>query len=783
MTTVVGARTGEGEPAAKQKAWPAGPVVARLLPWLFPAVVGVLGLAYVDVSVLQAARYAAYFGVCVVLPGVLILRCSWRSTGNWTEDVGLGAVVGIAFQLFGWAIFTALGWQRFLIVWPLLALAAFGAVPGLRKYWRIADPKPLPVAWTWAMVAAATVLVGGATFGVMAYHPLPPHGIAYYPDLQYHLSMVSELTRAVPPELPQVAGLPLDYHWFPNADMAAAVDITKLSPILVLFRLWLLPMGVISLLVFATLARTVSRAWWTGPLVAAAVAGPQLALLVDRNVDLAPPLSLLSPSQTFGMLTGTAAAVFLIEWLFRGAKGLWLPALALAIVGGGSKPTILPILVGAVGLSGLFLLIRDRRLPRQVIAAGALLVAAAVGTMVTVAGSTSGSGLQLLAIVKLQAGYHAATGDRTAAAAGGWILPALTSGKALTLAGVLVILVLMLVGQALAVVGYGLLARRETRNDPVGWFLLGGLIAGWAGYLLVDHPSASETYFVRSTVPISLAAVGWVAAAVVRDRKRGQDQRARSRWELGIVAVAAAVLGTVLAVLMLGSRATARGSAVERLLLVGRPVISAAVLAVLLAVGWRLVRNRWKLGGLGLMLALLTLTAVPTAATVAYGIRSRTSTQTGTFTSALWRVYPDEAAAALWLAKHSRPTDVVVSNTYCRPAGPQVPGCDARGYIVSGIAGRRTLMEGWAYTQQAMARQGDHGLRYTRQPSPWPERVALTNQAISAPTPELLQRLHDQYGVRWLFADLRNGPASPQLDRLAVLRHKNDQIRIYELTR
>ena len=751
--------------------------VARLLPWVLPLAVAVIGLLRLDVPLWSITRYALYFGGCVVLPGVLILRALWRSTGNWAEDVGLGAVVGATYQLIGWALFTALGWQQWLVVWPALLIVAFAAVPGLRSHWRIAEPHPLPIAWTWGLVIAATVLLGGTTFGVLAYHPMPPDGTAYYPDLLYHLSMVNELMRSVPPQLPQVAGLSLDYHWFANADMAAAVDITRLSPIEVLYRLWLLPMGVVALLVCATLARTVSRVWWTGVLAAAALAGPQLGSLIDTNVDLAPPLSLVSPSQTFGMITGTAAAVFLIELLFRGSRrpGLWVLALGVAVVGGGSKPTVLPILVGAVGLSALFLLIRDRKLPRRFIAAGLLLVASAAGTLLTVAGSTSGSGIQLLAIVKLQAGYRAATRDATHPGEGGLILPALSSGHLLSVVGALVVFGLMLVAQATAAAGYGLLGRRELRRDPLGWFLVGGLIAGWAGFLLIDHPSASESYFVRSVVPLSLAAVGWMAASWVR---KVADRR-HAAITVGLLAV---LLGGLYAFVLLWAKTRPVGDQLDRVVLVARPLIAVFAVTVVLALLWPVLVKRWTVvAGLGGVLVLLTILVVPSATNFASNLHLNGGKQAKTFNSKLWQVYPDEAGAALWLAKNSRPTDVVATNTYCRPAGSQRSGCDARGYIVSGIAGRRTLIEGWAYTQQAMASQGVGGRRYTNQPSPWPDRVDLTNEAIAAPTPAVLRRLRTQYDVRWLYADLRDGPESPELVRLAHLRHSEGRVRIYEL--
>ena len=90
-------------------------------------------------------------------------------------------------------------------------------------------------------------------------------------------------------------------------------------------------------------------------------------------------------------------------------------------------------------------------------------------------------------------------------------------------------------------------------------------------------------------------------------------------------------------------------------------------------------------------------------------------------------------------------------------------------------------MEGWAYTNQAMAEQGVGGRKYTEQPSPWPGRVTLTTEALTKPTPDRLRRLRDEYDVRWLYADARDGTVSPELDRLATLRHSIGKVRIYDL--
>ncbi len=60
-------------------------------------------------------------------------------------------------------------------------------------------------------------------------------------DLPYHLALVGELRHHVPPATPMVAGEPLLYHWFVYAHFAAASWITGVEPLVLLFRLGMLP--------------------------------------------------------------------------------------------------------------------------------------------------------------------------------------------------------------------------------------------------------------------------------------------------------------------------------------------------------------------------------------------------------------------------------------------------------------------------------------------------------------------------------------------------------------
>ncbi|WP_328989172.1 hypothetical protein OG394_23365 [Kribbella sp. NBC_01245] len=749
---------------------------SRLVPWVLFLALFWLLLAGIDVPALAIAKYVLYFGCAVALPGVLLLRALWRSTGNWAEDLALGATVGLTFELAGWALFTALGLGSWLIVWPLLLLLCFAAIPPLQRYWRIAEPDPLPLVWHWVVAFSAgfaCTVIAAATMGPNA---VPPAGDTYYQDLLFHLSMVHELIRQVPPETPQVAGVPLNYHWLPNAHLAAAVDITQLPPELVLFRLWMLPIVTVGIVTFAALARLVSRVWWTGLLAA-------LMTAVSANFDIwsgrsgisTSAFEFLSPSQTFGVVVGTAAAVMFLVVLFEPGvpKRTWILLTALAILGGGSKPTTLPILIGGTGLLGLFVLIKLRRLPARALLASGVILFAAIFTMLTVAGSTGGSKLQLFAIVRSTAGYVTLTGDQTMAATGGWILDALSSSDGTTVLAGWVLVICLFLSQLALLAGLGVLATRRTRQDPVAWWLAGSMIAGWLGMLLLDHPASSQGYFLRSLVPFAAAGAGLLMTEALQGR---------TRREIGGLVGVAITIGLALTLL---PRLVAPDPSMDRdkqIAAVALPELAFIALVLMVISAWLILGARVRgLRGLGPALVVLTLLVGSWQGAVSYGLHLfGTYPAAATPVSESEKLDPAEKESLIWLEHNTGPADVVLTNTACRPARRQPPGCDARGYLVSGLGGRRTFLEGWAYTEQALKQHGMDGKRYNLQPTPWPERLDLTASVYAAPTRALLDRLYE-YGVRWIYADSLAGPISADLANLARPRFVTGPITIYEL--
>lgn len=756
----------------------AGQVMAAL-PWLLALAALVTVWWRTGVPWSDTAGYLSYWSLALVLPGTLVHRALRGSRGNLPEDLGYGAAVGLLLELAAWAATAAAGTQQLLRWWPVPVVALFLGVPRLRRHWRIPDPRPLPLAWHWATSAVLIVIIGWAAIRWRGL-PLPPVTHAYYQDLLYHLSLVQELTRTMPFELPHLAGEPLRYHYLSDAHMASASMISGSAPAVVLLRLWLVPVAATAALVTAGLGRALAGPWWVGPTIAG-VAYVGLPVTIGSVMTSgSSPLSFGSPSQTYVLPLLVLLAGLCVDAVRGQALGpSWLLVPALGLACAGAKSSALPPLIAGLFLAGLVAGARQRRLPSQALAAlGSLLVALAVGYLLFAGGGASSLKLQAFALLRYMAPYRNTLGVDDGMQATGLVLPGLATADLASWLFALSLLIWWLITQAPRFVGMGILASREVRTDPAAWLLVGTVIAGTAGAWLFYHPSASQIYFFLPVIPFGVLLSGWLLAT------------ARPPWP---VLVAAGALGVIvyLTVPPLPSAGTADAWLdvfAESMARTVAFVAAAAALAVLVAALVRRWRGRSADGGRGWIVgaAVAGVTAALLAASAAPGVKGIAASAIKerppvSSVATPYLVTADEMRAALWLDANAAANDVVATNVHCRPV-KTTPRCDARAFWVTGLGGHRAVVESWGYTDESLAAQGRNGLPYVRQPPPDQDTYALNERVFVAPTETDLAQLRREYGVRWLFADSRAGAVSPDLAALARVRLVSGSVTIYELS-
>ncbi|MEU4238755.1 hypothetical protein [Actinoplanes sp. NPDC026619] len=697
---------------------------SRFAPWLLPAVALVVALVLTGVSFVDVVRYAAYFGLAVVLPGTLVHRALRGSRGNLPEDLGLGGATGLLLLLIGWAAAAATGLQAFLPVWPAAIVVLFLAVPRLRRHWLISQPRPVPLRWTWVLACTITLVVASL---VPFWHNqlLPPAQDVWFQDLGYHLSLVHEMTRSMPFQVPQLAGETLRYHYLANADMATASMITGIDPAVVLLRLWLVPIAAITVLVVAALARDLTGGkWWAGVLAAAAgVAGlPLLPWAQGSN-----PISYYSPSQVYMLpLTGLLLTFAVAAVRGRGLGWAWLFAFPLALACAAAKSSALPPVVFGLAVAAVSTLRRRDRLRPALAMLGLTLAAMIVGGLLFAGGGAGILRLQPLAVLSGFAPYRQMFGAEDASLA-----HASTGGILFVAALVLWWLLVQLPRLA----GLITLSGARNRRDPAVWLLAGLTVAGVGGMWLLWHPSLSQTYFYLGVIPFATV----LSVRLLADRQPGQ------RLLLG---------GLAAGFLAAGAAARLPMSGVWSLYWALALIVAAIILASVLV-----IRRR----GLSIVLLAAVLGgSVGVFAERAAEADWKTLRDPGQHTSAL-AITHDEMAAAQWVDRQAGPDDVVATNVHCWPPGGPSAGCDSRAFWVAALTGRRTLIESWGYTDQAVAADGRNGLRYVRQPPPFPDRYALNQRVFATGAPADLAELRDRYHVRWLLADTRSGPVGLRL--------------------
>ena len=756
--------------------WPASllRVCHGVLPWLLALGTATVVLLAAGTPAGDIARYGAYWCFGVTLPGLLVFRAAVGTRGNWPEDIAIGAVTGLGLELVCFALWSVFGRQQQLWAWPLIVVLTFLATPRLRRHWRISSPRPLPRLWSWGVASAivtSTIMVRQAAFSA----PLPPAGGLYDQDVVWHLSIVHELTRSFPPQVTQVAGEVFRYHWFAHMHMAAANLVSGAPVATVVLRLWILPLLAVTALVGARLAMELSGRWWAGPLAA-------WCLIVLTGTSLLPltgeagVIFVTSPTQVYVLPLVLGASILIVRALRGIGLGAGWAVLALLLVAAaGAKPTAMPMVLGGTLLASLSLLVLRRRQWRAAVWVVAMVLVIVPVSKLAAAGSDSGSTLRLFKFVEWSPIYHSLTGAAFHPVFGPVLPQGLGDLSARSLVILAILLLVPLVQNLGRLVPFAWLGSSRLRQDPAAWFLAGVVLAGWVVYLVLAHPAYSQAYFLRLANPVASVFGVWaLAAAIPVNVKTGRR------------VTAVLVGGTLIGVTVVTLARAVTPALFERTTdltavtaAVRTPLVFAGAAAGVGLAAWAVARHKLPgLRGWGSALVLAALVLGGPAQGLIYGFdRDRVSAVTmpnGDPTPPQvggLRISSGAAAALAWVEQHTANDAVVATNRHC-VTGRERAGCPALAFWVSGLGGRRTVLEGWGYSSEAKA---------VTDPAPFPARQALNDAAFTHPNVRTLDQLRQPYGVSWLVADTSAGPVSSELARLAVPRFRGGSGTVYEL--
>ena len=747
-------------PATATAPWP-----LRWAPAVAAAAVVVGFLIHTGTPPVDVLRYAGYALLGVMLPGTLLYRALRGSPHTLVEDLAIGAVVGLVLEVGAWAGFSAVGAQRWLWLWPVAVVVPFVAVPALRRHWRVRGYRPVPAGWAWSVAAVVAGFTWYLAESFLFRNPILPtdEGQAQYIDLAYQMSLAGEATHAFPPGLPQVAGEPLHYHWFAFAHLGVASLVSGVDLPTVILRLAVPALCALAVVLIAVVGWRVSGRAYVGATAAALMFtigefgyengvrqffGTQATFIVWSSQSVTYSWVLLIPliavlADVVGRARGSDVPPL--------GRGVWALAAVFLLGSTGAKASTIPVALSALGLTALVLLVVQRSIVWPVVVAAGMTLAAQLFAMAVLFRFES-HGVSIAPF----AGFTRYIPDDPARP--GW-LSALLFAAAVTA---------FLLNMQLRLAGIPvLLWQRRGRLEPVQVFLLGGVLAGPAIYVLVTHPGSAQEYFVRASFVFGVILSAWGYAEAL-------DRAKLPRRALVGLGVGAAGFALVLTAVQLRNPATATGSpAYEVLMPMLRWAFVLVVVGLVAGMAWSVLGERWpglrRRGGVVALTAVLVAGAPGLVMDAAAG---RIYANGGAYASV--PMPQSRVAAARWVHDHSDPDDVVATNVHCREV---VNGwCDARTFWLSAYAERTVLVEGWAFTPRMAGKDGGPYAPFWDQP-----RLELNDAAFYTPDTDVLARLQRDYGVRWLVVDRDIGAEAPELPGLAERLFDNGRLAVYEL--
>ncbi|MGN9843391.1 hypothetical protein ACTMTI_35225 [Nonomuraea sp. H19] len=704
------------------------------------------------VSVSDLAFYSAYLMLCLALPGLLLIRALYSGTRTLAEELALGLTLGLAVELAAYIAARAAGFPYLVLAWPIAAFASFLVVPRLRVHWK-ANPRPsAPVWWSWALALIVCYLVANSAHNHFSAGPLTWPALTKYPvDAPFHLSLIGELKHHMPPMGAAVAGEPLSYHWFVYAHLAAASWISGLEPLVLLLRLGMLPMLAAFVVLVAMLARRIMDSWKGAVLAVAvtlALGAPRLFLGSFATFTWGGIHDAAWGSPTFTFAALLFAPVVLIALDLHGPHrhdpAIWLLLGVFLMAVMGAKATCLPMLVAGLVAVAAVARWRRRRLVWPTLAA--LLMA---GVCLLFAQFMLFGGARQGLLIAPFSYMGTIWRDLTDTPADSYPPP-------LSLLGVAAVYLLAWAVTWSPVLGLLSRPRLLIRTDVV--FMLGIAAAGLGSVVMFDHPGRSQVYFLWASYPY-LAIVAVFGGLVILRRARVPIRTALYAMGIGLVgAYAIPILWGVRSPLDPGRLA----------IVLYWPYLT---LAVLVGIGATvLVAAGWGLRGWALVISAMAAIGLPAAHHARVLSHLSRSGEESSASAAQAAAIPQGAlSVARWVRSHSAPDDLVATNVHCR-WGFEKP-CDSHHTWMSALAERRMLVEGWAYTAKNLDRW-KQGQLAKHQPFWDRERFGANEAAFLAPSQATIQRLREQYGVRWLLVDERRLPPSSRLGEFAELKYR-----------
>ncbi len=482
------------------------------------------------------AKYAAYLALHVALPGVVALHLVFRVPLSPARMLALAVPTGFAIEIFTFLSLSALDAKPLFPWTPVVWIAAGVTIRLVNRRW----PVRLPVSAHHAGVMAwlALAFLGTAVMAasqMFAESPLA-QGLptrAIFHDWVYLVSRAAVIKNHWPLDDPSLSGTPLQYHYFMMVHAAAVSWTTDIEITAVMLRLVFVPLGAVLVAQAYLLGRMVSRSPWGGVIAA-------LLTVVVSEVSFQPsygdPLFLglfvrwlfVSPTFFFGMIFCGAILLAVAQCArlknCHARHYVWL--FLLGTTGTGAKGTVLPVLIGALGLWAAWRWLRERRVPWRVVAfAGCLVTAFAVVYFPTMSEwRTGNAALRPFHVFELTGFWK-----QYLPAWREWLAQWLPTGAALTVASVACGAVVFAgtCGVRLLAIPYLFWGSVERRDAPlVGW--LGAFFVASAGMgLLMELNSHGELYVIlMMRLPMAVLTAGFLVATSRRIAGWWREQQA-----------------------------------------------------------------------------------------------------------------------------------------------------------------------------------------------------------------------------------------------------------------